>query len=240
MEPWTHTLGSDREYNLQMLQSSLYCEIQRLFSEKKGLVFANRFDELFAITNGFSLDDHIEIQKKLKVFFDLEISMAIGCGKSPFDANIDAHNMREHNVILDAEHRICGSLYRHQGDTKIQIMHMDIEGITEMCSIKSPYEISSLIIDLHNDMSKFFLAKKSLTFFMDGDNFMILSDKNSDDDAREFVDLIKQKYGITLNCGIGTASTAKLAVTLATESLDGIRKLRDGGRPHTCLVSQIC
>ena len=64
--PWTLTLGSDREHELQMLQASLYKEIQKLFSEKDCLVFLNRSDEFFVITNGISLDEHVEIQKKLE------------------------------------------------------------------------------------------------------------------------------------------------------------------------------
>ena len=64
--PWTLTLGSDREHKLQMLQSSIYNEIQNLFSEKNCLVFSNRFDELFAVTNGLSLDDHLADAPALK------------------------------------------------------------------------------------------------------------------------------------------------------------------------------
>ena len=37
--PWTLTLGSDREHELQILQASLYQNVQKLFSEKNGLVF---------------------------------------------------------------------------------------------------------------------------------------------------------------------------------------------------------
>ena len=33
--PWTLTLGSDREHELQMLQASLYKKVQELFSAKK-------------------------------------------------------------------------------------------------------------------------------------------------------------------------------------------------------------
>ena len=47
--PWTLTLGSDREHELQMLQASLYQKLQKLFSEKNGLVFQNRSDEFFDI-----------------------------------------------------------------------------------------------------------------------------------------------------------------------------------------------
>ncbi len=33
--PWTLTLGSDREHELQILQASLYVELQKEFSKKK-------------------------------------------------------------------------------------------------------------------------------------------------------------------------------------------------------------
>ena len=65
--PWTLTLGSDREHEIQILQASLYIQIQKLFSQKNGLVFLNRADEFIAITNGITLDDHIQIQKKLEI-----------------------------------------------------------------------------------------------------------------------------------------------------------------------------
>jgi GTP cyclohydrolase IIa len=63
--PWTLTLGSDREAQLQMLQAKIYHDAQRLFTEKNCLVFFNRFDEYFAITNGLSVQDHVAIQREL-------------------------------------------------------------------------------------------------------------------------------------------------------------------------------
>ena len=53
--PWTLTLGSDREHELQMLQASLYKQLQQLFSEKNCLVFLNRADEFFVVSNGVGL-----------------------------------------------------------------------------------------------------------------------------------------------------------------------------------------
>ena len=48
---WTLSLGSDREARLQMLQSRMYYDVQRLFSERECLAYSNRFDEYFAISN---------------------------------------------------------------------------------------------------------------------------------------------------------------------------------------------
>ena len=73
--PWTLTLGSDREHELQMLQASLYKEIQKLFSDKNCIVFLNRADEFFVISNGLELEDHIQIQRKL--YTDRVIQVAV-------------------------------------------------------------------------------------------------------------------------------------------------------------------
>jgi len=237
--PWTLTLGSDREHKLQMLQSSIYNEIQNLFSEKNCLVFSNRFDELFAVTNGLSLDDHIEIQKKLAKSFDLQLSMTIGYGDSPFEANLNADKARKSKIILEKEHNIFGYV-DGKAEQLVQIMHMDVDGSTSISAKKSPYEISSLMFKLYSEMSEFFLTKNCLTFFMGGDNFMIITSGDGKDHAVKFLNLMKEKHGIALNCGIGTANTARDAAKLATKSLDTIRELRDSGKNQQRVLELTC
>ena len=237
--PWTLTLGSDREHKLQMLQSSIYNEIQNLFSEKNCLVFSNRFDELFAVTNGLSLSDHIEIQKKLAKLFDLQLSMTIGYGDSPFEANLNADKARKSKIILEKEHNIFGYV-DGKAEQLVQIMHMDVDGSTSISAKKSPYEISSLMFKLYSEMSEFFLTKNCLTFFMGGDNFMIVTSGNGKDNAVKFLNLVKEKHGIALNCGIGTANTAREAAKLATKSLDAIREFRDSGKDQQRVLELTC
>ncbi|MBI1829715.1 MAG: GTP cyclohydrolase IIa [Thaumarchaeota archaeon] len=237
--PWTLTLGSDREHKLQMLQSSIYNEIQNLFSQKNCLVFSNRFDELFAVTNGLSLDDHSEIQKKLAKSFDLQLSMTIGYGNSPFEANLNADKARKSKIILEKEHNIFGYV-DGKAEQLVQIMHMDVDGSTSISAKKSPYEISSLMFKLYSEMSEFFLTKNCLTFFMGGDNFMIVTSGNGKDHAVRFLNLMKEKHGIALNCGIGTANTAREAAKLATKSLDTIRELRDSGKNQQQVLELTC
>jgi len=237
--PWTLTLGSDREHKLQMLQSSIYNEIQNLFSQKNCLVFSNRFDELFAITSGLSLNDHIEIQKKLAKSFDLQLSMTIGYGDSPFEANLNADKARKSKIILEKEHNIFG-YEMVRAEQLVQIMHMDVDSSTSISAKKSPYEISSLMFKLYSEMSEFFLTKNCLTFFMGGDNFMIVTSGDGKDHAVKFLNLMKEKHGIALNCGIGTANTAREAAKLATKSLDTIRELRDSGKNQQRVLELTC
>jgi len=223
--PWTLTLGSDREHEIQMLQSSLYIQIQKLFSEKNCLVFSNRSDEFFAITSGITLEDHIEIQKKLESSFDLKLSMSIGYGDSPFEANLSAYDGKKSEIKLNEEHNIFGFI-DGQTESKVTIMHLDVDNLTSRGETTSPYEISSLMFKLYAKKSEFFLSKKALSFFMGGDNFMVIANSDYKESAEEFIDIIKNELGIELNCGIGTGKTARNAVKLATKSLDTIREIR--------------
>ena len=226
--PWTLTLGSDREHEIQMLQASLYIQIQKLFSQKNGLVFLNRADEFIAITNGITLDDHIQIQKKLEASFDLKLSMSIGFGDSPYDANVSAHNGKKSITKLNEEHNIYGFI-DGKNESKVTIMHLDVDNLTSKSSTMSPYEISSTIFKLYAKMSEFFLTKKSLAFFMGGDNFMVVTNSDYKKSTEEFIGIIKNEFNIILNCGIGTGKTARDAVKFATKSLDTIREIRDAG-----------
>ncbi len=237
--PWTLTLGSDREHQLQMLQASLYKEIQNLFSEKNCLAFPNRFDEIFVITNGLSIDDHIEIQKQLVKSFELGLSMSFGQGNTSFEASSNADKARRSNTSLSKDHNVYGLSLSKDVDL-VQIIHMDVDGSTSVSEKKSPYEVSSLIITLYSEMSTFFLQRNSLTFFMGGDNFMIISSGINKDEINKFLEIVKQKYDISFNCGIGTAKTGRDAAKLATHSLDKIRELRDSGKKDTRILETTC
>jgi len=225
--PWTLTLGSDREHELQILQASLYKEIQKLFSQKNCLVFLNRSDEFFVVSNGLGLEDHIEIQKTLENSFDIRLSMSIGFGINPFEANLKAYEAKKNRVSLSKEHNIFG--FVNSDKSEATIMHLDVENLTSRRETFSPYEISSKIFELYSKMSKFFLKKNSLTFFMGGDNFMVVASNEGKNSVQDFIDIIKKEDQITLNCGIGTSTRAREAVKLATQSLDRIREIRDSG-----------
>ena len=227
--PWTLTLGSDREHALQMLQASLYKEIQRLFSEKNCLVFLNRADEFFVVSNGLTLNDHIEIQQSLEKSFDVKLSISIGFGDTPFSANLKAHDGKRNALIINQEHNIFGHI-DESSPKSVSIMHLDVEDLTSRRKTNSPYEISSIVFSLYAKMSKFFLEKNSLTFFMGGDNFMIVASDEAKNSIEQFIALIKDEDKIILNCGIGNAETSREAVKLATKSLDTIREIRDSGK----------
>ncbi|RNJ78938.1 MAG: GTP cyclohydrolase IIa [Nitrosopumilus sp. H8] len=218
--PWTLTLGSDREHELQVLQASVYGRLQRLFSERDCLVFPNRADEFFAVTNGLDMDGHRQILGSLD--FDVSLSASIGTGSTPLEADRAAHRAGSSEAVSGTAgnaDRAC-------------IMHLDVEDLTSRGQSRSPYEITSDIFSLYHKMSRFFLRHDSLAFFMGGDNFMVVADDKAKKAAPEFLEYAQKECGMRLNCGIGTGRTAREAARLATESLDTIRKMRkSGNRP---------
>ena len=231
--PWTLTLGFDREHALQMLQARLYSDIQMQFSKSNGLVFFNRFDEMFAITNGISVSKHGDILNTIKTSYDLDISMAIGRGLTPYKAHIAASNARNAN-----NSRICYSSI-DEDDGYVQIMHVDVDNFTSKISARlTPYEISSLVFELYSKLAREFMKYEALTFFLGGDNFMIPSNGISKEQALDILDKVESALSIELKCGIGKARNARLAASKATEALDTIRDLRKEGRVEK--VYEVC
>ena len=229
--PWTVTLGSDREAQLQMLQAKIYHDVQRLFSAKDGIVFFNRFDEYFAITNGLDADDHRKIQRELaKIYKDLSMSMAIGAGKTAFEANLDAYRARKEGRKLDGDPRIFGSVH---GADIAQIMHIDVDSSTKVGDRLSPYEVTALVIKIYSRLSEEFLKHNSLAFFLGGDNVMVISNGMTKEQADEAIKKVTAGIEIKLNCGIGIGRTGRRAAEAATKALDTIRDLRKEGKIQT-------
>ena len=205
---WTLTLGSDREAQLQMLQARIYHDVQRLFSERDSIVFFNRFDEYFAITNGLGVDDHLHIQHELtKLYDNMLMSMTIGAGKTAFEANLNAYRTRKEGRMLDGNSRIFGSV-QPQADVA-QIMHIDIDSSAKVGNWLSPYELTALVMKIYSRLAEEFLKHDSLAFFLGGDNVMVISNGMSKEQADVVLKKVTAGNDIKLNCGIGIGKTGR-------------------------------
>jgi GTP cyclohydrolase IIa len=228
---WTLTLGSDREAQLQMLQARIYHDVQKLFSGKNCIVYFNRFDEYFAITNGLDANGHKEIQHELaRTYKDLKISMTIGSGTTAFEANMNAYRSRKDEKFLDNCTNIFGSIYKDIENSIVQIMHIDIDSSTRISDTLSPYEVTSLVVKIHNRLAEEFLKRSSLSFFLGGDNFMVISNGVTKEQADTLIEEVTTEIDIKLNCGIGIGRNGRKAAEAATKALDTIRDLRKEGK----------
>ncbi|MGB9659695.1 MAG: GTP cyclohydrolase IIa [Nitrososphaerales archaeon] len=229
--PWTLELGNDREYKLQILQAQLYAHLQRLFAEKGGALFYNRFDEMVAISNGISLEDHLRIQDEVLKNYPFTISMGIGLAEKPYDALEMATKALQKCSARDIK-KIVGK-FDEPHEKSVKIVHIDVNNVTgNLIERLSAYETALMINRLNLKLGELFLNHKALTFFCGGDNFMVVANGVSDKEIKNILDEASKDFNLTLKAGIGIARTARKAIELATKGLDSIRNGKANGPVH--------
>jgi GTP cyclohydrolase IIa len=229
--PWTGTLGSDREHRLQILQADLYSAVERSFADKEGLVFFNRFDEMLAISNGITAEEHQKIKDGAQKEFPITMSMAIGVAENPFQAQLKASKLLQEKGSAQSPKRSSVIAYERTLDltqSNVQIVHFDIDDITQTLTDRvSAYETSLHVMTIYAELMRLFREHEALLFFVGGDNFMGVANGVS----VEEIDSLLVQYrtrNIELKCGIGIARTGRKAAVLATMNLDLIRNATGG------------
>lgn len=175
------------------------------------------------ITNGLTIKDHNSIHDKLTCKFPFEIEMIIAYDKSPVKANELAFNTSEFCSIRDNENirGITGPKM-----DPVYLIHADIENLNEIEKRCSYFDNYAMIQKAHQKIIEFFQQRNSLAFYMGGDNFVIITDEFVKQHALEFISYGKNVLGLSMNCGIGMANTARKSMMYATASLDMISSKR--------------
>ena len=234
--PWTTTLGNDREHTLQILQAELYSLLQRNFAAKNALVFFNRFDEMVAVTNGISREEHQQIQANVREKFPFTVSMSIGVDVSPFRAHVQASKLLQMAGSAQSEQR--KSVLTSNGALKVdeayaQIIHIDADGITDITDHTFAFDTSLKLMRSHIDLMTLFSQLDSLIFYLGGDNFMGVTRELSEEIITEKLHNYSVD-GLPLKFGLGRAQTARKAAELATMNLEHVRLRRKRSK---CLIS---
>ena len=90
--------------------------------------------------------------------------------------------------------------------------------------------MTCLIIKIYARLSEEFVKKESLTFFLGGDNFMVVSNAPTKQDAEETIMKVTQGTNIKLNCGIGIGRTGRKAPTPLQKHLTRLETSDMSGR----------
>ena len=224
--PWTGTLGNDREHVLQILQANLYSSIQRAFADLGGLVFFNRFDEMLAITNGITLEQHENIKQAIEGRIPVTLSMAIGVGHTPFQAQQNASKLLQQMGSAQSSTRrsvMACERTLSLDNAHVQVMHFDIDEVTRtFTDHASAYETSLHVMNLYAELMKLFEERQVLMFFQGGDNFMGIANGLSTQEVKSVIEEYRAQ-NVRLKCGIGIAQTARKAAELAAGNLETIR-----------------
>jgi GTP cyclohydrolase IIa len=235
--PWTRRLGPDREPDLQILQSKLYAEIQRLFSLKSGFVFYGRFDNMLAVTNGIDVNVHRKIQERICERFPITISLGIGAGVYPTEAQEKASRvlqdqggsqLEERRKVLAVDGQLPSTL-----DGLVQIAHIDVNDSTSKITDTIPaYNAFTTMLKVHDILAKEFLSRNALVFFAGGDNFLVVSNGLKEAEYDQVLKCVSGQLHLSLKAGIGRGRSAVEALSLASRALDKIRSSKGNESIH--------
>lgn len=223
--PWTVKQGFDREAKLQILQSELYSEIQKRLSKKGGIAFFSRFDNILGVTNGIDEKTHLKIQNEINSLYPITISIGVGRADVPYEAQRLASEVLQRYGSSQSHKRKAVFGIQGKDEGKVQIAHIDINGSTQnITDTISAYSALCVINETYLLLSKLFLKNGGLTFFLGGDNFLVISNNLSSQDFSKIADIVYKELLVELRIGVGTGYMPKDALISANKSLEKIRK----------------
>jgi len=225
--PWTITPEPRAEAELQTLQAELFAELERQFAYHKGLAFQTRFDNMLAITNGISLDEHRAIQKAVNEKFPVTVSMSVGTARTPYEAQVQATVTLQHAGSSRSAERsgaLVGVCVNSPDEDWVELAHMDVNHSALFTDSKPIYDTHLFLQRTYLSLMSALIRRNALVFYTGGDNFMVPSNGLNLSELTSVFSEVKREVGVDLKAGVGGARTAEIAARLASEGLHEIRK----------------
>lgn len=210
---WTESVGDDREWYIQLIQSKIYYKLQSYVKDLNGIALPLRYDIQLALLPG-DLDVY-EVTKYivslLKPYSPTEIRVSAFCGLP-------------HNVFR------VGSTGSNSGGCALSyvcVAHADLNYFTLKTIGEGVY---ASYVEVLNILSRLTtnLVGKAVVQYLGGDNLVIITDPS-------LIDLvINEVTGVNdIKVGIGVSYYPRRAFELAAKAL---RSIRHGGRGLKYLV----
>ena len=235
---WTVSPEPKPERELQQLQARLFAKLEEAFGSRGGLVFATRFDNMLAISNGISLEDHREIQEEVNGNFPVTVSMGIGAGETAYEAQVLATMaLQREGSSRDPERvsRVSGSPVTAPDEDWVQIAHMDVNHSAVLTDSEPIYDTHLMLQRTRLALMDSLQRRNALIFYTGGDNFMAPSNGLDGEEIDAVFSEVKRESGAELKAGVGSGPTAEVAAMLASE---GLHEIRDGKAPKQVVFKQ--
>ena len=233
--PWTVTPEPRREADLQTMQSRLYADISQFVGNRGGYTFFTRFDNMIAVTNGLDREDHALLQESVGNRYPVTLSLGIATGTNPVQALADATaRLQEAGSAQDKHRRECleGRVIDepYRADDDIQIAHFDVINATgnytdELNAFDTFIEIEQGYAELMRHMR---YAHDSLSFFVGGDNVIVVCPDLEAADYEEALAHVEEAVDVEMQVGVGRGKSAHEAGFAAKHALETCRA--DGTR----------
>jgi len=229
--PWTVTPDPRREPDLQTLQSRLYADLAQLVGNRGGYVFFARFDNMLAVTNGITREEHAMIQESIGNRYPVTVSFSIAAAETPGDALSTATEQLQDagSAQDDGRREILRGAPLPEGDRSgddVEIAHFDVEDATG----RYTDELHAFDTFVHIEGGYYALMgylherEDSLAFFVGGDNVIAIGAGLSRDAYATAIDHVEDEAGVRLKVGVGHDRDARAAGMAAKHALEACRE----------------
>ncbi|MDG5777675.1 GTP cyclohydrolase IIa [Haloarculaceae archaeon H-GB2-1] len=228
--PWTVTPEPRREVDLQTLQSRLFADLSQLFGNREGYVFFSRFDNMIAVTNGISLDEHALVQESVANRYPVTMSLSVATGTSPAEALETATTQLQN--AGSAQDKSRRQILRGQTideefrtDEDVQIAHFDVNDATEKYTDRlNEFDTFIHIEQGYAELMRYMReAHESLSFFVGGDNVIAVCPDLGTAEYQDAIDHVNEAVEVELKVGVGRGQVAQEAGMAAKHALEECR-----------------
>ena len=208
---WTETLGYDREWKIQELQSNIYSSLQRMFSRRGGFVIPLRYDYFIALSNGFKEKDLEEILTDIEPLSPMGVRIVSLVHRKPFTAQLIATRI--------AEREDKKLIYIEGEEDPVAVVHVDFNNITRTTIQTSVFETYVKIMNVYSEITRAAVRLGGITGYLGGDNMIVVL-------STEAINDLLSLLPTYLKAGVGISINPRKALELSAKALSNIRSNR--------------
>ena len=213
---WTESLGPDREWSIQVLQSRLYSELQKAVAMHEAFLVPLSMDNMVIVLNGVNQKYYREIYEEAASMSPVPVGLTIICTRDPV---IELYPQGEPGLKIKTSNT----------GQAIAALHVDIDYFSGLRERTGSIASFVKILELYSRISKRLAGHPALATYLGGDNLLVFA---SHDAVEEVLTVITRNMGPEeYKVGIGIASTPRRALAAAARALSILReKKRKNGR----------
>ncbi len=204
---WTESLGPDREWYIQVVQSKIYQVNQLYTAEYEGLALPLRYDiQLVILPGNINVKKYVNgLKYILKPYSPTPLKVTLLCGPVP-------------DVIEKVKtYEELGDYYEPCRPVDVVVAHADLNYFTQKTFSHGPYvtyvEMMKLVSHFAN-----VLENKAIVQYLGGDNLAIITSKEK---MKDVIQTLTKWNGIKV--GVGISPYPRKAFAMAAKALSKIR-----------------
>ncbi|WP_324760647.1 GTP cyclohydrolase IIa [Haloarcula sp. GH36] len=224
--PWTVTPEPRPEPALQALQSRLYADLADFVGTRDGYVFPGRYDNLLAVTNQVTPEEHRRFQSLVRNRYPVTASVGVGTGGTPRAAlGAASEALQDTGSAQDADRTEQLAVSRTAYPTgPITVAHFDVVDATGRYTDRehafdAHQRIRRAVLELGGELG----PHGAVTSFVGGDNAIAVCPNLPTGVYDEVLAAVRDTTGVEMRVGVGTGETAQAAGQGAKEALESGR-----------------